>query len=266
MDAQGSFSIVRSCCRNGFRNRACSIICRVPDPNLSRYRESASLPVLEDYPFLQLYIVGLKESYAVGERIDFRVMQKAGGCAYPESIFVKDLSSDSTVYEFNGTEASALLLCPAQFDPARFRMQWVTDEWTDQPITISEPGSYALVVKHLYRAIEQKFSVLDGIDCVSVVTIPQGSSIQEYDVSFKPKMITVVIGVNSTVKWINNDVVNHWIEADRADSTFYAATSDSSIVLKPGQWFEYKFDRPGTYGYHSDPWNQGTVIVIAAAS
>ena len=89
---------------------------------------------------------------------------------------------------------------------------------------------------------------------------------REYGVSFKPAIITVVIGQNSTVKWVNNDFVDHWIEAEKADTAFYSATSDSRIVLKPGESFEYDFDRPGMYEYHSDPWNQGAVIVVAKTS
>ncbi len=227
------------------------------------YRESASLPDLANYPYLQFYTSGLEQSYAVGERIDFQIMQIAGGCAYPESIVIKDLISGLAIYEFNGTKASSLLFCPVQINPVTFDMLWVSDQWTERPITISEPGNYALIIKHLYRTVEQKFSVLEGTSYVSVVTIPEGSSVQEYGVSFKPAITTVVLGHNSTVKWINNDIVNHWIEAEEADTAFYSATSDSRIVLKPGQSFEYDFDRPGTYEYHSHPWNQGTVIIVA---
>jgi plastocyanin len=95
-----------------------------------------------------------------------------------------------------------------------------------------------------------------------VVTIPEGSSVQEHDVSFKPAITTVIIGHNSTVRWVNNDIGDHWTEAEKADTAFYSATSDSRIVLKPGQSFEHNFDRPGTYEYHSDPWNRGTIIAV----
>ena len=222
---------------------------------------------MEDYPYLQLHVTGLKDSYASGERIDFQVTQRAGGCTYPEEIVVKNLRDGSTVFEFNGTKANFLLFCPVVINPAEFGMLWVSDEWTESPIAISEPGTYAVIVKHLYMTVEHKFTVLEGVSYTSVVTIPQRSSVEESGLSFKPKEITVVISLNNTVKWINNDVVVHWIEAtegSKDDSGFYAATNDENDprMLGPGDSFEYTFDLPGKYSYHSDPWNQGTVIVL----
>lgn len=228
-----------------------------PIPTYPGYRESASLPDIDDYPYLQLYVRGLKSSYAAGERIDFQITQIAGGCAYPESIAVKEFIGGLTVYEFNGTEASSLLFCPVLVDPADFRMQWNSDD----PIAIREAGKYSLVVTHMYRTIEQHFSVHEGVGYVSVVTIPQGASVQEFGVSFKPEVITVVIGHNSTVKWINNDIVVHRIEADKTDTAFHEASSGSRV--KPGQSFEYEFVQTGIYEYYSDPWNQGSVVVMA---
>jgi hypothetical protein len=113
-----------------------------------RYRESASLPDLADYPYLQFYTSWLEQSYAVGERIDFQIMQIAGGCAYPESIVVKYWLSGLAIYEFNGTKASSLLFCPVQINQSGLTC---SGSLTNGQIgrLPSEPGDYALVIKHL---------------------------------------------------------------------------------------------------------------------
>ena len=85
-------------------------------------------------------------------------------------------------------------------------------------------------------------------------------------------MIKVVIGVNNTVRWINQDSVINWVAADNyTDPSFHAAAPDpSSImgtpnnVLLPGHTFEYTFTKPGTIGYHGKPLQRGIVEVLPA--
>lgn len=126
---------------------------------------------------------------------------------------------------------------------------------------------------------------------VASVTIPQGSSmmVDGQKETFVPQVITVVVGVNNTVRWTNQDSVTAFIEADndRMDPAFFKATTlpesvvtsadgqmtsaTSDIgnlqlpnVLQPGESFEYTFTIPGEYGYHGKPWQRGTVIVLPA--
>jgi plastocyanin len=74
---------------------------------------------------------------------------------------------------------------------------------------------------------------------------------------FVPSTITVVIGVNNTVIWTNNDY------------TIHTVTSDSSIfdsgLLNNGNSWSYTFTTAGTYSYHCaiHPYMNGTVTVIA---
>ncbi|MGD0477691.1 MAG: cupredoxin domain-containing protein [Nitrososphaerales archaeon] len=75
--------------------------------------------------------------------------------------------------------------------------------------------------------------------------------------AFHPDMITVVIGVNNTVTWTNDD------------STSHTVTSDSSLFgsgsLAPHATYTHTFDQAGTYGYHCSihPTMMGTVHVVS---
>ncbi len=106
---------------------------------------------------------------------------------------------------------------------------------------------------------------------VSDVVIPEGASNPNSGKTFEPQTIKVVIGVNNTVRWTNNDIVPHWIEADDdKDPDFFRETTfgASSFIgerhsyLNPGEAFEYTFTKPGEFGYHGQPWESGTVIVV----
>jgi plastocyanin len=90
------------------------------------------------------------------------------------------------------------------------------------------------------------------------VIIPEGAS--SPGGNFEPATINVVIGSNNTVRWINQDSIPSSIVADNdRDSSFFNATQDSSgnptdqSLLIPGESFEYTFDKPGIFGYHSVP-------------
>jgi len=69
--------------------------------------------------------------------------------------------------------------------------------------------------------------------------------------------VTVVIGVNNTVTWVNNDSAPHTVTAD--DGSF-----DSGNIAPAGT-FTFTFTRPGTYEYYCayHNWMLGTVIVKA---
>jgi len=92
-----------------------------------------------------------------------------------------------------------------------------------------------------------------------VVIIANGAS-ENASLGFEPSNITIVIGVNNTVVWKNED------------SDAHTATSDTpefdSGMIPPGGIFTHTFLRAGTYPYHCDPhpWMTGVVIVKAATS
>jgi plastocyanin len=73
------------------------------------------------------------------------------------------------------------------------------------------------------------------------------------DFAFAPNVILIPVG--TTIRWTNGGAAKHTV------------TSDTSLFgsgeLDPGASFEYRFDVPGTYGYHCalHPMT-GTVIVV----
>jgi plastocyanin len=75
--------------------------------------------------------------------------------------------------------------------------------------------------------------------------------------SFSPLEVTVVIGVNNTVNWVNDDNAAHTVTAK--DGSF------SSGNMASGSSYTYTFTTPGTFtyycAYHS--WMVGTVVVKA---
>jgi len=83
----------------------------------------------------------------------------------------------------------------------------------------------------------------------------KGAAANPNSPGFSPSAIKVVIGINSTVVWINDDSVPHTVTAD--DGSF------SSGNLNPGDSYSFTFTSPGTYTYHCSyhSWMKGTVIV-----
>ena len=88
---------------------------------------------------------------------------------------------------------------------------------------------------------------------VHVSIIPEAES---YATGYNPDNITVVIGVNNTVIWTNNDNEAHTVTA--LDGSF------DSGNMNPGDTYTYTFTKPGTYTYTCTyhPWMHGYVTVI----
>jgi len=101
-----------------------------------------------------------------------------------------------------------------------------------------------------------------GAVAVTSISIPNGAAAPAGAPGYAPASVTVVIGVNSTVTWTNNDIAAHTVTAD--NTTGGTAVFDSGN-LPAGQAFTYNFTTPGTYTYHCDyhAWMKGTVIVKA---
>ena len=93
----------------------------------------------------------------------------------------------------------------------------------------------------------------------SIVIIPKGAVIAENE-HLIPKEITVILGKNNTVTWINQDDTGHGIASDKGGKDAWGSPG----ILKPGESFSVTFNSTGSYGYHGQPgpWRTGTVIVI----
>ncbi len=89
-----------------------------------------------------------------------------------------------------------------------------------------------------------------------LVSIDPGASTNVNSPGYTPADLTVVIGVNNTVKWTNNDVMPHTVTA--RDASF------DSGNMNPGATFVYTFTRPGVYQYTCTyhGWMHGTVNVV----
>jgi FtsP/CotA-like multicopper oxidase with cupredoxin domain len=94
-----------------------------------------------------------------------------------------------------------------------------------------------------------------------MVSIPQGAYLASNAPGYSPDTVTVVIGVNNTVEWTNNENVTiHTVTSVSGNGSL------NSGDIKPGGNYQYTFTTPGTYDYfctyHS--WMKGVVVVKAA--
>jgi len=87
------------------------------------------------------------------------------------------------------------------------------------------------------------------------VSIQAGAGTNVSSLGYSPDTITIVIGVNNTVVWVNDDNMPHTVTA--TNKLF------DSGNMNPGDTFSYTFTSPGTYTYGCSyhPWMKGTVIV-----
>jgi plastocyanin len=94
------------------------------------------------------------------------------------------------------------------------------------------------------------------------VVMPNGVA-SNTNLNFQPASITVVIGVNNTVVWTNQDTVSHTVVSKSgAPVTFGSATT----LIMPGQSFPFTFTTPGTYNYFCNihPTNMQATIIVKA--
>lgn len=89
------------------------------------------------------------------------------------------------------------------------------------------------------------------------VSIDSGSGLNQKLLGYTPANITVVIGVNNTVKWTNNDNLPHDVSA--VDGSFYSGN------MNHGKSYVYTFTKPGKVVYYCSyhPWMGGTVTVLS---
>ncbi len=94
------------------------------------------------------------------------------------------------------------------------------------------------------------------------VSIPNGAGDgPQAAPGYTPDKITVVIGVNNTVTWTNNDPIHHTVTSVSGNGSL------NSGDMAQGATYSYTFTKPGTYNYYCvyHVWMTGTVVVEAAA-
>lgn len=96
-----------------------------------------------------------------------------------------------------------------------------------------------------------------GASSVKVSIVPGAHSASQAQ-HFVPDTITIVIGVNNTVEWVNQDSVTHTVTADNG--------AFDSGDLASGSTFSFTFTAPGTFQYHCNihPFMTGTIIVLGS--
>ncbi len=101
----------------------------------------------------------------------------------------------------------------------------------------------------------------------SFVTILPGSGVNrtgQPGVTYSPRVITVVIGINNTVQWKNTDSALHSVTPLATDPvTSFGCICNVNPSGTSGDTFVYTFTTPGTYYYHCvyHSWMMGEVIV-----
>lgn len=94
------------------------------------------------------------------------------------------------------------------------------------------------------------------------VSIYKGSASPSDPPGYAPDKITVVMGVNNTVEWTNNDSIHHTVTTTSAPS----GGGFNSGNMNQGATCTHTFGVPGTYQYdciyHS--WMTGTIVVKAS--
>lgn len=96
------------------------------------------------------------------------------------------------------------------------------------------------------------------VGATTTVHIVPGAAARTTD-AFDPNPLAVVVGVNSTVVWVNDDTISH-------TATSRTGVWDTGLIL-PGRSASFTFTAPGTYDYYCLPHPNmvGTIIVLAAA-
>ncbi len=93
----------------------------------------------------------------------------------------------------------------------------------------------------------------------TTIVIPVGAGTNQ-SLSYQPATITVVVGVNNTLVWNDNDPIPHTVTSNQVPS---GVESFDSGNLNKGDSFSVTLNIPGTYLYHCSyhGWMKGTIIV-----
>lgn len=130
---------------------------------------------------------------------------------------------------------------------------------SSNPTAVSSTASQTTSVSQsLSKSIAMTTTTSKSTDKVIVVDIVQGAHSESQEQHFVPQTITVEVGVNNTITWVNQDSAPHTVTAN--------SNSFNSGTINPSSNFTMTFTTPGTYQYHCNihPFMTGTVIVLNA--
>ena len=91
------------------------------------------------------------------------------------------------------------------------------------------------------------------------VSIIKGSSLSAQQQNFVPRDLVIVLGVNDTIRWINDDAYAH---------TVTSLGIFDSANLNPGDTWTRTFTEPGTFTYICSyhPFMKGSITVKSAGT
>ncbi|MGI0074130.1 MAG: cupredoxin domain-containing protein [Nitrosotalea sp.] len=105
---------------------------------------------------------------------------------------------------------------------------------------------------------------------ISTVIIPKYSEDQSAGKNYEPSHLVVVLGINNTVRWINEADIGNTVAANNYDDPDFwnATTFPHGGIITPGDSFNYTFTKIGRFGFHGEPhpWLQGWVTVLPQSS
>jgi len=106
----------------------------------------------------------------------------------------------------------------------------------------------------------EKPSIFDPMRITTVtvfplVRIPLGTADPEQQENFSPEVIKVVLGVNNTVVWLNEDLSRHTVNVPECYIDL--------PLIQPNQTWSHTFTKPAVCNYEGElVWMIGTVIVL----
>lgn len=149
------------------------------------------------------------------------------------------------------------------------------------PFTITTPGSYpyycevhpttmvgTIIVKAGTSSVSSATTSTSATSSKSAapsgaqITFVAGASAHPSSPGLSLATATVVVGVNNTITWTNNDTVGHTIIWTGEPS---GVSLPGSEIVGPGLTYTTTLTVPGTYHYMDgiDDWIKGTIIVKA---
>jgi len=120
------------------------------------------------------------------------------------------------------------------------------DDWLTQKMLDEQFPPFSI----MYRGHDEIFDQ----DKIAKVIIPSGISDSE-KMDLDPSIVTVVIGHNNTVRWINQDTT----------PTLYSDEPKwTTGIIEPGDTATLTFNEPGVYEYHgyNHSWKTGMIGVL----
>lgn len=101
---------------------------------------------------------------------------------------------------------------------------------------------------------------------VSTIIIPKGSDDPNSGKNYEPRYLLVVLGINNTVRWVNEADYPNTIVADtnnQPDPLFEKGPYSKGVILH-GKSFNFTFTKIGEYQYDTEPhpWLYGWVLVL----